>query len=736
MNLKIVCSSLFLFFILSFFVFATPSNNPIFVDRVSFVDKVGVVDKILKPELSVFGTEYVSGSDGKTFLQVIFNDSAVNNAICHVSIFNPNGSLFLSNQLMSYIVGSHGLYDYDFVVPSVEGVYPISASCQYFLDVNHAVVESFSSDFLVDGLLMDLYEVDDYSVNFSEVMVGADACGLWNLSVDFVFNNIFFQENISFFDVGLYASSSSLLNLSIFNFDSGSFELLPNKFYSSYRELLVSNFVDYNFSSYVNASNNSIFRVGLADNYRCELSVFDYLFFKENGDDLSSYVEFASDSLFVEGNIDGLGRAFKISSVNNLTNDSMLSFRVAPKDVNQVNKTVFIHNVDGSVLYGSFKIDSSAGVFKFYNVSLSNISEGVSDVFLSDILQGGDMKLLWDFISVNDFSYSGNLLVDKVFLRVYGYDFVPYEVKGSGEVHVSNNPLRILDGLDYLSLQLDDNTSSVLSAINSLNLSLSGDYSVLLSSLDNWSVVLNNSWFGWYSDLQSQNYETHNLLSNISIDLNNDFNSLFSQHNLTQELIDDFRGNVSDELGITNSLFLSASYSLNDSINSEFNFLSGLLYSVYNNISSDVSVVSGKVSNVDNDLQTHDSDIKSLLSSLDSDISSLSSQCNNNYVSLDDRITVLEGKIDLLLEKLNVVTSSLNLFAETHDCLEGSVWSIEVVATDNFANYLNFEDINCSITTNLWGTEPLIWSVDSFDYTHECGYGNDTITWVVECDEI
>ena len=152
-----------------------------------------------------------------------------------------------------------------------------------------------------------------------------------------------------------------------------------------------------------------------------------------------------------------------------------------------------------------------------------------------------------------------------------------------------------------------------------------------------------------------------------------------------------------------------------------FDFVNALVLSSFTNISSLLSV--------------HDSDIKSLLSNIDSDISSLSSQCSANYNLLDDRISVLDDKLDLLLEKFSVVTDNINLDAQTFDCLEGTNWMIEVTATDNFGNYLSEDNINCNITTNLWGTASLVWDGDSFDYEHLCIYANQTIGWGVECEE-
>ena len=162
--------------------------------------------------------------------------------------------------------------------------------------------------------------------------------------------------------------------------------------------------------------------------------------------------------------------------------------------------------------------------------------------------------------------------------------------------------------------------------------------------------------------------------------------------------------------------------SLNATIISNHNFISNLIISSYDNLTVDVA-------DLDSDLQQHDVDIKAL-------INGLNASCTANFNSLTTLINDLEIKIDLILEQLNIVLDDINLVADTIDCLEGSTWSIEVTATDNFGVILDDSDINCNITTDLWGFDNLTFVVDSWDYTHICGFGSPTVNWSVSCDEI
>lgn len=82
------------------------------------------------------GTEYKSGEEGFAVYQFIRvksgNAIPINDADwCNITIFYPNNSLFVSNVSMSYVIGSNGMYSYNFTTPYIEGVYKTDAHCYY-----------------------------------------------------------------------------------------------------------------------------------------------------------------------------------------------------------------------------------------------------------------------------------------------------------------------------------------------------------------------------------------------------------------------------------------------------------------------------------------------------------------------------------------------------------------------------------------------------------------------------
>jgi len=90
--------------------------------------------KFLYTPRIVFGakgfTEYSPGSPGKVFVQVLDNYfSPVNNAVCRLTAYYPDGSYFVKNALM--LPFENGLYYFDFVAPNVEGVYMVTVECVY-----------------------------------------------------------------------------------------------------------------------------------------------------------------------------------------------------------------------------------------------------------------------------------------------------------------------------------------------------------------------------------------------------------------------------------------------------------------------------------------------------------------------------------------------------------------------------------------------------------------------------
>jgi len=152
--------------------------------NVDFVNQVNEVYSILTqpPGLMVAGTDYYSGEQGMTFLQLTDGGLPVNNASCKVTVYYPNITIWLNEQSM--IQGDNGLQYFPFVAPDTEGIYMITASCEYFRDqtwffdlvgdTDYPMRDFITGDY-VDGDPINLNSKDDGGyVRVNAIRIGND----------------------------------------------------------------------------------------------------------------------------------------------------------------------------------------------------------------------------------------------------------------------------------------------------------------------------------------------------------------------------------------------------------------------------------------------------------------------------------------------------------------------------------------------------------------------------------
>jgi hypothetical protein len=104
--------------------------------------------KELPAKLELSGTEYVPNDNGTIFLQLLDAvNQPIDNSKCYLTMYYPSKSVFLNNVQMMYLLGSNGLYYYDFAVPNATGVYMVSADCYYYYNFSSqtSVADSYIS---------------------------------------------------------------------------------------------------------------------------------------------------------------------------------------------------------------------------------------------------------------------------------------------------------------------------------------------------------------------------------------------------------------------------------------------------------------------------------------------------------------------------------------------------------------------------------------------------------------
>jgi hypothetical protein len=129
-----------------------------------YLKKVGSLET-QPPTILVAGTEYTTGQSGKTFFQLSQSGYDINNATCRLSVYYPNATAkYIDNQMMINLY-ENGLYYYPFSAPDIEGIYMISARCNYYLE---------------DVWIYDLVGDSDYP--HREVMAGTTFGSGYNLN--------------------------------------------------------------------------------------------------------------------------------------------------------------------------------------------------------------------------------------------------------------------------------------------------------------------------------------------------------------------------------------------------------------------------------------------------------------------------------------------------------------------------------------------------------------------------
>jgi len=209
---------------------------PYNVDFVDLVNQVGEVLEVKKqtPNVMVAGTDYFSGEPGKTFLQLSEQGIEIDNATCWTTIYYPNNTIWVDHQMLIQL-GDEGLQYYPFITPAIEGIYMISAECQYYTnnvwyhpdnDIHHPEQTVIYAD-STTGSPINLLAKDD-----AYIEVDAEKSGnTYYMDLYYLFNDTeHFIANFTDMTVA-YAGASTEVNavdLYWWNWSDSSWNILPN----------------------------------------------------------------------------------------------------------------------------------------------------------------------------------------------------------------------------------------------------------------------------------------------------------------------------------------------------------------------------------------------------------------------------------------------------------------------------------------------------------------------------
>lgn len=105
-----------------------------------------------KAEYEVHGTNYRQGENGTVFLQ-LFDEyrNTINNASCEITVYYPDKTKWFDQIDIEFL--ENGLYYFDFVVPSITGIYMTSVFC-YYNDAGYSSELPYTN-VIYDGTIKD-----------------------------------------------------------------------------------------------------------------------------------------------------------------------------------------------------------------------------------------------------------------------------------------------------------------------------------------------------------------------------------------------------------------------------------------------------------------------------------------------------------------------------------------------------------------------------------------------------
>jgi hypothetical protein len=160
--------------------------------------------------IQISGTEYNIGENATVFLQLLdSNKLPINDALCYLTLYYPNKTIFLNNANMMYMLSSAGLYYYDMVVPNSVGVYMVSASCDFSYNLTY--INSSKDSYVVSS-----FPTTNYG-NETVFVVGAASSGAVNITSYVQFSNLTLNGNVTSAYLFLYKAggigSNHIVNL-------------------------------------------------------------------------------------------------------------------------------------------------------------------------------------------------------------------------------------------------------------------------------------------------------------------------------------------------------------------------------------------------------------------------------------------------------------------------------------------------------------------------------------------
>jgi len=216
-------------------------NKPLYCGNVTG-GTIDSVSKIDEGKMSVHGTEYIAGDNGKVWLSLVSaNDEWVDDATCVMNIFNPDSS-YLYKDLYMISLGHHGVYYYDFIVPITTGVYPCVVVCYYSTNTQ---IELANSGWIATGTNVQndytkTQVLDTTYWKINEALSGGNYRIDYGINITDVATPNVLLLNVAVGWNGRWNGTENLV-MSLYNYSSSSWFNLPNEITNTGVDLTFTN---------------------------------------------------------------------------------------------------------------------------------------------------------------------------------------------------------------------------------------------------------------------------------------------------------------------------------------------------------------------------------------------------------------------------------------------------------------------------------------------------------------
>jgi len=311
-----------------------------------------------------------------------------------------------------------------------------------------------------------------------------------------------------------------------------------------------------------------------------------------------------------------------------------------------------------------------------------------------------------NWLNINILTASGNII----------------ELKGSGELHITNWAGSITINITNQLQALQENITNQLTALQN---NIIADNNLTREQINALNQTINNLQIG-----------INNNFTNIQESLTN----IITQNNLTQEMIINTNTTINNNIQSTQNMIQALNITIIEQFNitntNTINQLNQLQINLTNQLETMNQNMNQKCDNIINYLQN--------LTIMINQINITATETRNlaqqiwDYITnwLNGTINQIELKLDLLINQSNITLNPITATA-THNapCITGSDWTINAYVYGHYHETLTNSSVQCNITTDTWGFSNMNYIPDGyFEYKNTCP-NPETWNYTINCDE-